>query len=90
MIIKDLWICSVLLSITLNSTKEIDQGNLCGVIYCGLDVFIEFNTESTWKLSHMGNNEGIHGHRHELFMLGDGYFKELYTYTLDLTNYCII
>ena len=81
-----MWICSVLLSITLNSTKEIDQGDLCGVIYCGLDVFIEFNTESTCKLSWMGDNWDIHRHRHELFMFGDGYFKELYTYTLDLTN----
>ena len=69
---------------SLNSTKGIDQGNLCGVIYCRLDVFIEFNTESTWKLSCMGDNWGVH--RHNCLMFGDGYFKESYTYTLDLTN----
>ena len=36
-----------------------------------LEVFIEFDTESTWKLSWMGDNWGDvihrHGHRHPDF-----------------------
>ena len=58
----------------LISTKVIDQWNFFVDLFIvdSRGFFVEFDTESTSKLSWMGDNWGIHAH--ELFMFWDGLF----------------